>query len=353
MKRILVTGAGGSAAFNFIDSLRIAEEKFYIIGTDVNKEHLELSNADKKYLVPRCSDTSYITKINEIIKKEKIDFLHPQPDVEVAFISEHREKFNTKTMLPAQEAIKMCHDKMALNKLLKNQGVPVPLSILISDKYELKAAMNELSKENDKVWLRAIKGAGSKASLPVTELAHAEFWIDYWSKMKNVGYGEFMVAEYLPGKEFAFQSIWKDGKLITSQARERLEYVFGNLTVSGQSSSPSIAKTVHRDDVNKNATAAIMAVDPKATGIFCVDMKENCKGIPCVTEINIGRFFTTSNFIAYAGSNMPYYFIKLGLEEHIPSLPQYNAVPENLFWVRLIDCGYKLIKDSEWTSIKI
>ena len=178
-------------------------------------------------------------------------------------------------------------------------------------------------------------------------------WIVYWSKMRNIGYGEFMISEFLPGKEFAFQSLWKDGEIITSQVRERLEYVFGNLTVSGQSSSPSIAKTVAREDVNETATKAIKTIDLNATGIFCVDLKENNKGVPCVTEINPGRFFTTSDFFSHAGLNMPYYFIKMGLGEKIPLLAKYNSLSEGLYWVRLMDCGKKLVKEGKWTSSEV
>ena len=353
MKRIIVTGAGGSASYNFIESLRLADEDFYVIGTDMNKEHLELSNADKKYIVPPVTDPSYIDKINKIIEKEKIEFLHPQPDVEVGFISENRDKINAKTLLPAKETIRICHDKMRLNLILRGKGINAPNSFLIKKKKSIQTSIDELKKDNEKFWLRAIKGAGSRASIPVKEYAHAAMWIDYWSKMRNIGYGEFMISEFLPGKEFAFQSLWKDGEIITSQVRERLEYVFGNLTVSGQSSSPSIAKTVAREDVNETATKAIKTIDLNATGIFCVDLKENNKGVPCVTEINPGRFFTTSDFFSHAGLNMPYYFIKMGLGEKIPLLAKYNSLSEGLYWVRLMDCGKKLVKEGKWTSSEV
>ena len=39
MKRILVTGAGGSPSANFIRSLRAADEEYYIVGTDADKSY--------------------------------------------------------------------------------------------------------------------------------------------------------------------------------------------------------------------------------------------------------------------------------------------------------------------------
>ena len=178
-------------------------------------------------------------------------------------------------------------------------------------------------------------------------------WIHYWRTMRNLESKDFMLAEYLPGMEFAFQSIWKEGELITSQARERLEYIFGNLSPSGQSSSPSVARTVHRDDVNEIATKAVLAVDKNAPGPFCIDLKENRAGIPCITEINLGRFFTTSNFFAKLGANMPYILVKLVFNEDIPDLPKYNPLPENYYWIRLMDKGPILVKGEELHCKKI
>jgi len=162
-----------------------------------------------------------------------------------------------------------------------------------------------------------------------------------------------MVSEFLPGHEYAWQSLWWQGKLVTAQARERLEYIFGNLTPSGQTSSPSVAKTVNRDDINEVGQSAVKAVSSKPHGVYCVDMKEGADGIPKVTEINIGRFFTTSNFFAHAGLNMPDMYLELGLTGKLSKPPkQLNPLSDNLYWVRMIDMGFKLVKDGQWNSRK-
>ena len=353
MKRILVTGAGGSAGINFIDCLRIAHEKMNIIGTDINKWHLELPDVDRRYIIPRATEKDYLDNLNQIIEKEKIEFVHPQPDAEVKIISENRTKIDAITFLPDKKTIKICQNKMKLNKILGKNNIPAPKAFLIKDKKSLSKAMAELKEKHEKIWIRAIKGAGARAALPIKEEAHGKMWIDYWEKMRGLTYGDFMACEFLPGKEFAFQSVWKDGELITSMARERLEYIFGELTPSRQSSSPSVARSIHRNDINETATNAILSVDKNATGVFCVDMKENKNSIPGITEINAGRFFTTSNFFAKIGINMPYIYIKLAYKEKIPDLQKYNASPEGYYWIRLMDKGPILVREKEWRSIKI
>ncbi|SHK18004.1 ATP-grasp domain-containing protein [Rhodothermus profundi] len=349
MKRILVTGAGGAAAANFIDSLRMAEEPFYIVGVDINPYHLACAEVESRYVVPRCTDPAYLSVLCRIIEREQIDLVHPQPDVEVAFLAAHREQIPARIFLPSMSAIRICHDKFWCNQVLAAAGVPVPKSVRITSLAEVSRAFEQIRSHSEGlVWVRAIHGAGSRAALPVRSGRQAEGWIRYWVEMKGLRPEHFMLSEFLPGREFAFQSLWYQGQLVTSMARERLEYLMGHLMPSGQSSSPAVARTVHRADVNEIATQAVKAVDPEPHGVYCVDLKENVAGCPCVTEINPGRFFTTSNFFSAAGCNMPYYYVRLALGESIPEVPPYNPVAEGLYWIRGVDRRPRLFHEVNW-----
>ena len=90
MKRILVTGAGGSPSVNFIRSLRASDEEYYIVGTDADKYYLQRAEVDARYMAPLTNDSKYIDFLNYVIEKEKIDFVHAQNDVEVGVLSENR-----------------------------------------------------------------------------------------------------------------------------------------------------------------------------------------------------------------------------------------------------------------------
>ena len=39
----------------------------------------------------------------------------------------------------------------------------------------------------------------------------------------------FLLCEYLPGRDYAVQSLWHEGELIQAKTCERLEYLFGVL----------------------------------------------------------------------------------------------------------------------------
>lgn len=356
-KRILVTGAGGAPGANFIASLRMAKkEEFYIVGADINKYHLELTEGlDAKYILPTADDPRYLDTLNALIDREHIHFVHSQPEQEVWLLSNNATQVRTKTFFPKPSVLQITSDKSVLNTLLRKEGIPVPMAYHLKSEIDIQAALDEFLRDQECVWLRATRGAGSKGSLPINTLLQAQGWIDYWKKRKGLSIEDFMISEFLPGDEFAFQSLWHEGELIVSMARKREEYLFGNLFPSGQSSSPSIAVTVHRDDVNSAATRAILAVDPKATGIFCADIKENKDGTPCVMEINAGRFFTTSNNFSAAGLNMPHAYVTLALDgrDALPEFPRYNGIPEGWRWIRLMDMGYKLVKGEQWNSTEL
>lgn len=350
MTRILVTGAGGSAASNFIHSLRQSGERYHVVAADMRKFHLELVDAEEYKLIPPATDSAYLDEICAIVQNSSIDVIHAQPDAEAFELAMHREQLGARTLFPSMRTMEICRDKSQLAEAIADVGLPTPLTAVTSSPETLRKATDEIVDSRGRAWVRARRGAGSRASLPVVTGQQAVDWVEYWISMRGLAWSDFMVSEFLPGAEFAFQSLWRNGRLITSQARERVEYLYGHLTPSGQTSTPSIARTVHRDDVNELASAAIQAIDPNATGIFCADLKENHKGLPLITEINAGRFFTTSNFLTEAGVNMPHLYVKLALEEKIGPQREFNAVPADLYWVRMVDMGFKLVREGEWRA---
>jgi carbamoyl-phosphate synthase large subunit len=350
LKRIIATGAGGPAGVNFIMSLRIAPEKIFIIGTEADEYFIHLSPADKKCLVPKAKESGYIDKLNEIIRKEKAEFLHAQTDVEVEVVSENREKLEANIFLPSKNTVKTCQDKLESAKVWMKKSVPVAKTMEIHTEKDIEKAFEEMGSP---IWIRARHGAGGRGSTPARSKETALAWINYW-KSRNMNW-KFIAQENLPGRNMAFHSLWKDGELVTSMARERLQYIYPHLAPSGVTGTPAVQKTIHDERVNKIATEAVLSIDPNFNGIACVDLKENKYGVPCVTEINVARMFTTSFFFSYASkilrkdyyANIPYLYIKTAYKEDIPKIPKYNILPENVYWIRHIDAPAKLVKDGK------
>jgi carbamoyl-phosphate synthase large subunit len=330
--------------------LRLAAEPFYVVGVDVSPYHLELADVEARYLVPRSDAHDYLDELNALIAREGVELVHAQPDPEVALFARERARLHARTFLPDAEVVELCQDKARFTEALEAMGVPTPDARTFEDERSLTQAAEEILDVHGRAWLRATRGAGARAALPVTTPAQAAAWVAYWIEVRGLTHRDFMISQFLPGREYAFQSLWRDGELVTSAARERVQYLFGQLVPSGQTSTPSVARTVHRDDVNELCERAIRAIAPSATGVFCVDLKEGADGRPLITEVNCGRFFTTSNFLAAAGANMPYTYVKLAYDEPVEELARTNAVPPDLYWVRMVDMGYKLVPEGGWSA---
>lgn len=328
-KRILVTGAAGSPALGYVRSLRKSVEKFHLIGVDCDKYRLLAAEADERYLVPRASDPDYVAVLRDLIAETGAQLLFAQPDVEIAVISRHRDELGVRTFLPAAATIELCQDKYLSFDRWQAAGLPVPETRLLQDETDLRGALVDFGD----TWLRAAEGAAGRGSLHTSDYDQARMWID-----SHDGWGTFTAARYLSPRSVTWQSIWHEGELIVAQGRERLQWEFADRAPSGVTGITGAGITVRDAQVDETARRAILAIDAKPHGIFAVDMTRDSAGFPNPTEINIGRFFTTTLFFTFAGLNMPYIYTKLAFGEKpdVPE-PRLNPVEPGLLWVRGID----------------
>jgi carbamoyl-phosphate synthase large subunit len=118
---------------------------------------------------------------------------------------------------------------------------------------------------------------------------------------------------------------------------ERLSYFGGGSHPSGVSSTPALGKTVFEPAVAAVCTAAMRALDPRVSGVFCFDLKENDAGVPCVTEINPARFAMITNLYDLTGKhNMAEVFVRLALDEPVDVSDPYEDAGEH-YLVRDLD----------------
>jgi len=352
--KVIVTGAGGPAGVNFINSLN--GTYFKTVGVDMNKYRIHLCPSEERYVVPPTTHMDYFSSIYKIAKETGATFLHPQPDIDVKWIGASRaclEEHGIKTFLPSTETIEIMQDKHFTSAKLVDLKI-VPRTRVVVARHEYYMIDDAIRDIEFPMWVRATHGAGGHASSLIKDSKQLYAWLDYWIQR---GVEKMIAQEVLPGRNYAWHSIWKDGQLITSMARERIEYIYPGLAPSGITGTPAVQRTIHNDKVNKIATGAVLAIDPKYSGIACVDLKEDKYGIPNVCEINPGRMFTTSNFFTQLGNlvlhkifgNYPYLYLTLGMgKSPMPgNLPKYNSLPKGWYWIRHIDCGYALIHEDD------
>jgi biotin carboxylase len=352
LTRVLVTGAGGLAGVNFVRALRASSRGYYVVGTDYNKYHILYPDVDARYPTPRHDDRSFVPRVAEIARKERVDFLHPQPSSEAYVISSRREDVPCRVFLPPASVMRLGQDKLRSQRRLEARGVPVAKTATVKGKADVRAAFKKLG---GPLWVRARHGAGGRLSLLCKDAAEAALWIELWVRRGSAGYGEFILQEYLPGRNIAWDSIWKDGELVTSYSRERLEYPFKHVSPSGITGTPSVSRIIRDPRLNDVGQRAVRAIDPEPNGAYSIDVKESAGGAPCVTEVDSGKFHSTMplwGYIAVKHLGLPEYanladlYVRLGIGEEVRELPpKTDLLPEGYYLLRDMDVGAYLWRE--------
>jgi carbamoyl-phosphate synthase large subunit len=155
--------------------------------------------------------------------------------------------------------------------------------------------------------------------------------------MRGVPVEDFTLCEFLPGRDFNVQALSSKGSLVLIKMCERLSYLNADHHPSGMASTPALAKTVWEPAAIETCRAALRAIDPEATGVFSLDLKEDASGVPCITEINAGRFCMITNIHDFTGRyNMAATYVKLAFGEPAGIDNPYDAAGEH-YLVRDLD----------------
>ena len=334
--RVLVTDAGTGASNNLVRSLRAGDLTLLIAGCQTDQFYLKASSADRNFLVPSPTQPGFAKAMRRIVETASIDLILPNTDSAVRAVSDARAFIPHQVFLPGRAVIELCQDKLELTRFLARRGIPVPRTLPVSALSDVERLFRRFRRA-PQLWCRIRMGSGSHGAAPVRSPAQARSWIRYWYEMRGVKPTSFTLSEYLPGRDFACQSLWKDGRLILVKTCERLSYFEGGSQPSGRSSIAGLARTVHEPRVVDVSVRAVRSLGRRVSGAFSVDLKENARGEPCITEINAGRFITLMNLFDLTGHhNMTetYVRIALGLPSTITRV--YDAAPDHYF-VRNVD----------------
>lgn len=294
-----------------------------VIGLDHDYRHLV-------WVEPYCVEVS--ANVHPIGFYEP-DLVHAQPEEDMRWLagSSHLTK-----LMPSLDVVKLCQHKPTASMLWHAAGLRKfpPMQIASSVPDFLDIANCQLG---NPFWLRSATGAGAKAATLVENQWTGLHWIKYWASCgENI---EWVAEEYLPGRDFCWTGVYRRGVLYASFARERLEWLYPHLAPSGRAGTPTVAVTVHDHQVNTYAKQAVMAVDDEPNGVYGVDMREDRDGIPRPTEINAGRFPTTSPLYSELGPNLVDLYARLGVGEAFEPWGD-NIYPAGVTLLRHIDCGH-------------
>jgi hypothetical protein len=332
MAKVHIGGAGGAPSNNVIRSLREAGGD-YLTGQSSEAADLLLADVEERYVVPPADDSAYGPALLELLERLRPDLLHVQNDFEVRAVSRLRDEITelgVRLYLPSPPAVEACVNKFSSYAAWRANDLPVPETRLLRTPDDLAAAMSEFGPS---VWLRAVEGGGGAGAVPTDSAQFATAWID-----RNDGWGRFTAAAILGPTSVTWQSLWRQGELVVAQTRLRRSWAFSSRAPSGVTGVTRVAETVSDESVDRTSEAAIRAIDPVPHGLYGVDLTYDEDGTANLTEINVGRFFTTIHFFTEAGLNMPAMYRDLALDRQPEQQSsRINPLPDGLVWIRGMD----------------
>ena len=329
MANVLVTGAAGAIGMDLAFSL--AQAKINVFATESDSDNFSLVSKNcnyynKVFRAPRAGNDDYLDRLNEIIIKEKIDLVIPNPDFEVSFISKIRNQIKSPLFLPSNETVQVLLSKsLTANRI----GNLAPRTFDVESEQDLFDAIS-LEKV---VWLRPKTGAGGKGSLVVSDSKFGWMWIKYW---KDRGFSSSWIAqEYLEGGNYNVTLIYdRNSNLCGMGMLERLSYIHEAISPTGVTGDVRLAKTVKLNNIIDVAKQAVKIIDKNPVGIFSVDLMGEK-----VSEIN-PRFAGRPRLYTLSGANFPAHIVDIELNNNSSFLESKE--------------GYRLIRqvDIEPVAIK-
>ena len=143
----------------------------------------------------------------------------------------------------------------------------------------------------------------------------------------------------MPEDNYGCDLLFAGGKLVFSQIKRRLEYVLSKANIVGITGTTGILETVStKFDLNDISERAVTLLDNNISGAFSVDIKCDSLSKPYVTEINPGRFLSSSmHLFAETKFPAPALVILVANDQKLPSFPKRNPIKGGTILIRQLD----------------
>lgn len=272
--RILVFPCGseiGLELFRCLSSIKNID----LIGANSVDDHGKFFY--KNYIgdLPFVDDKTFINKLNNIIKKEKIDLIFPATDSALLALSNNEKSLNCKLASSPAETVNMCNSKKKTYAFFKNHlSVPEIYRPSTIKKFPV------FLKPDIGYGSRGVKMANTKSQV-----------LNYMRETENG-----LILEYLSGKEYTVDCLTdKNGKLIYFLPRERVRVLNGI-----SSNTQPVKKDLSEfrkiaDTINSKLTF---------NGAWFFQVKRNSKGKLVLMEIAC-RIGGSSGLSRGMGVNLP------------------------------------------------
>lgn len=317
---VLMTSVGNDGFPSVLAAVKSnGERDVRVIGVDVRSDAPGLYLADQGHKVPaRREAEALLKRLLEICYTEQVRVLYPLSTEDQEFFASNTRQFEERgiaVVVAPLPALQIANDKLQLNRFAEANGISCPKYKAVTNWEELTQAARELGFPGTPFVIKLNRGTGGQGvkvvydSLDPLERmfdrdnrAVAYHEVEHWLKGEDV-WPALHVCEYLPGNEYSVDVLSNKGNIISAVTRLRLSAHYG-LALH--------ARVVDAPDVQDLACAVTSKLGLRF--VINVQVRRAADGTPKLMEIN-PRIPGTIGLTVHAGINMPYYALKMALNE--------------------------------------
>ncbi|MHA3703291.1 ATP-grasp domain-containing protein [Jatrophihabitans sp. YIM 134969] len=310
---VLVTGAGGPAAVTVIQALA---GRAVVVAADIDPVAvgLYLVPADRRVLLPRGDDPTFVDALLAAAVEHGADLVVPTVDTELRETSAARERFaahGIDLLVETVETLDLCLDKAVLVERCAGT-VRVPHTIVV----DASTTADDLAPLGMPFLVKPRSGAGGRGVAVLTSAADLD---------TVPSDGSFIAQELLPGAEFSIDVLARpDGHVVAAVPRRR-DKVDSGIAVAGRTVADPGLEAFGRD------VARVVG----ATGVVNVQAKLDRDGAPALLEVN-ARFPGTMSLTQAAGIDMPLLAVQARRGVDVPDHLAFREVAVVRHWTEVV-----------------
>lgn len=296
--RVLVTGAGGPAAYGFLRLALRPDVEMCAADMDPVASGLFLVPRERRVTVPPGDHPDFVDEVRRHCRRLGVTILVPTVDCELLPLSRVRDLLaadGVQLLASPTGALEACLDKAQLARVCGRVGTPRTEVLLPHTPVPQLPAV-----------VKPRRGSGSRGVRVVHRLA------DLRGVPRD---GTHLLQEHLPGEELSVDVFVRaDGAVVAAVPRTR-DRVDSGVAVAGRTVA----------DAQAAAVAAGFAVRTGLRGVANVQLRRRADGSPTLLEIN-PRLPGSLVLTAAAGANLAALLLAEALGEPVPDHVPFREV---------------------------
>ena len=313
---VLVTGVGAPVGVSIVKAARQSQLAPRIVATDADPMSVGLFRADAAYVMPRVTadEAGYIEQLEEICTREQVSMVCFGSEIEMRRIAPHRQEIERATgsalILNEPQHLEIFMDKWAMTCALRDQGLPVPDTVLATDP---EAVRSFLARNEFPFILKSRHGSRSKNVFVVRRVAELDLLARYVA--------EPVLQEYLfPDAEEYTVGVYKS---------PRSGYL-GQMVIRRELGAGLTYKAEVVRDPEIEDTCRAIAESFDVWGPVNIQLRKTAAGVR-IFEINL-RFSSSAVMRSHFGFNEPELCLRDIVLGESPSRPEIRAGYAFRYW---------------------